>query len=94
MFEVLRSEAEKHSLNGRALIDEWYKLDTNAVPNMYILQVIQKIIIFYLILTKKLTFFSTQNDLFVHFSATSSFLFSLMTVHVVSCAEVFLLSYV
>ncbi|XP_045212692.2 uncharacterized protein LOC123563752 [Mercenaria mercenaria] len=40
-FEVLRHQASKLNLDNCTLLDEWYKLDKNAVPNMYILQPIR-----------------------------------------------------
>jgi hypothetical protein len=39
-FERLRYEAAKLNLENRQLLEEWYKLDENAVPNMYMLQVL------------------------------------------------------
>lgn len=39
-FEVIRQEANKLEVENSSLLDEWYKLDENCVPNRYILQVI------------------------------------------------------
>lgn len=38
-FQIIHSTAEKLRLPNRELLDEWYKLDENSVPSMYILQV-------------------------------------------------------
>ncbi|XP_052261935.1 uncharacterized protein LOC127865910 isoform X2 [Dreissena polymorpha] len=46
-FEVLRFEATKLDLKDRALLDEWYKLDENAVPSIYLLQPIRSKFTFY-----------------------------------------------
>jgi len=38
-FTILHDAAEKLGLENRELLDEWFKLDENAVPNIYLLQV-------------------------------------------------------
>ena len=38
-FKVLHSVAESQNIKSRNLLDEWYLLDSNAQPPVYVLQV-------------------------------------------------------
>ena len=38
-FQILKSEAAKLKLEKRELLEEWYKLEENAIPPLYVLQV-------------------------------------------------------
>jgi len=41
-FQIIHTAAKELNLADRMLLEEWYKLDTNALPNKYCLQVIRK----------------------------------------------------
>ena len=38
-FELLQGETEAGKIDQREVLDEWYKLDENAIPPVYLLQV-------------------------------------------------------